>query len=155
MSCVPWYLKSLKLSVALKPLKKTLVEKWKHVMLSADNFQSELIRWKRHCSLITIEKSITNLLCEDADPIFFPNVRELLTILAVLPIGSVQAERSFSCLRQIHTWLRNRMTGERLGNLGVIALHGYDYALNTSSICESYIQKYPRRMCLPCVLYDS
>ena len=85
-------------------------------MPSADNFQSELGRWKRHCSVITEEKSVTNILSEDADPIFYPNVRELLTILAVLPIGSVQAERSFSCLRQIHTWLGNRMTGDRPGN---------------------------------------
>ena len=115
MSCAPWYLKSLALLVALEPQKKNLVEKWKYVMPSADNFQSELVRWKRHCRLITTEKSITNLLSEDADPIFFPNVRELLIILAVLPIGSVQAERSFSCLRQIHTWLRTRMTSESTG----------------------------------------
>ena len=139
---------------SLESTEKTLVEKWKHVMPSADNFQSELVRWKRHCRLITTEKSITNLLSEDADPIFIPNVRELLTILAVLPIGSVQAERSFSCLRQIHTWLRTRMTGERLGNLGVLALHGYDYALNTSSISESFIRKNPR-MCSPSVLFDN
>ena len=105
---------------SLETTEKTLVEKWNHLMPSADNFQSELVRWKRHCSLITTEKSITDLLCEDADPIFFPNIRKLLTILAVLPIGSVQAERSFSCLRQVHTWLRTRMTGERLGNIGVI-----------------------------------
>ena len=103
----------------LETTEKVLVEKWKHLMPSADNFQSELGRWKRHCSVITEEKSVTNILCKDADPVFYSNVRELLTILAVLPIGSVQAERSFSCLRQIHTWLRNRMTGDRLGNLGV------------------------------------
>ena len=123
-------------------------------MPSADNFQSELVRWKRHCSLITTEKSITDLLCEDADPIFSPNIREILTILAVLPTGSVQAERSFSCLRQVHTWLRTRMTGERLGNIGVIALHGYEYALNPKTICENFIQRNPRRMCSPCILYD-
>ena len=61
----------------LETTEKLLVEKWKHLMPSADNFQSELGRWKRHCSVITEEKSVTNILCEDADPIFYPNVIEL------------------------------------------------------------------------------
>ena len=44
-----------------------------------------------HSNGISEEKSVTQLLCEDADPIF-PNVCELLCILAVLPIGSAEAE---------------------------------------------------------------
>ena len=28
------------------------------------------------------------------------------------------------------------MTGERLGNLGVLALHGFDIPVNIDSICE-------------------
>lgn len=54
---------------SLETTEKTLVDKWNHLMPSADNFQSELVHWKRHCSLITAEKSITDL-CEDAVPIF-------------------------------------------------------------------------------------
>lgn len=53
-------------------------------------------------------------------------IRELLSILAVLPIGSTEAEQSFSCLRQVNTWLRSTMTEERLGNLGVLAVHGFN-----------------------------
>ena len=33
-------------------------------------------------------------------------------------MSSPEAERSFSCLRQIHRWLRTTTTRERLGNLG-------------------------------------
>ena len=33
---------------------------------------------------------------------------------------------AFSCLRQIHSWLRTTTTGERLGKLVVLALHGFD-----------------------------
>ena len=89
-------------------------------MPTEDNFESELARWKQHCSGITEEKSVTKLLSEDADPIFYPNVQELLCILAVIPIGSAEAEMSFSCLRQMHTWLCTTMTDEKLGNLGVL-----------------------------------
>ena len=75
-----------------------LLSKWRHIMPASDNFESELHRWKEHCLHITEDKSVTALLSVDADPIFFPNVRELLCILAVLPVGSAEAERSFSSL---------------------------------------------------------
>ena len=75
-----------------------ILSKWRHIMPASDNFESELHRWKEHCLHITEDKSVTALLSEDADPIFFPNVRELLCILGVLPVGSAEAERSFSSL---------------------------------------------------------
>ena len=98
---------------------------------------------KQHCNGISGEKSVTSLLCKDVDPIFFPNVRGLLCILAILPIGSTEAERSFSCLRQVHSWLRTTMSDDRLGNLGVLALHDFDFELNTQIICENFIKKHP------------
>ena len=109
-------------------------------MPPGDDFHCELFRWKRHCNGISGEKSVISLLCEDADPIFFPNVRQLLCILAISPIGSTEAERSFSCLRQVHSWLRTTMSDGRLGNLGVLALHGFDFELNTQTICENFIK---------------
>ena len=131
-----------------------LTSKWGHLMPTEDNFESELIRWRQHCHGITEIKSITQLLSEDADLLFLSNVRELLCILAVLPVGSVEAERSFSCLRQVHTWLRTTMTCDRLGNLGVLALHGFDILLNIEKICSTFRIQHPRRMCSPSVLYD-
>ena len=116
-----------------------LKSKWKHLLPAEDNLDSELAPWKAHCNGIPEEKSVTQLLCQDADPIFFPNVRELLCILAVLPVGSAEAERSFSCLRQIHSWLHTTMADDRLGNLGVLALQGFDVQLNVQQICETEI----------------
>ena len=123
-----------------------LLIKWEHLLPSGDNFQSELSRWKDHCMQISGDKSITSLLSEDADPIFYPNVRELLCILAILPLGSTEAERSFSCLRRIHSWLRSTMSDERLGNLGVLALHGFDFVLDVDTVCTSFKRKNHRRM---------
>ena len=62
-------------------------------------------------------ESVTSIMASHADGIFFPNIRELLMILAVLPIGSTEAERSFSYLRRLHTWLRSAMTMDRLSDL--------------------------------------
>jgi len=100
------------------------------------------------------DKSVTYLLSEDVDPIFFPNVRELFCILAVLPIGSTEAERSFSCLRQIHTWLRTTMNDDRLGNLGVLAMQGFSLPLNVDEICKEFVAKHNRKMCCTSALYD-
>ena len=86
----------------LSAIASVLQLKWK-LMPYEDTFDSELFRWKNHCEGLKEAKSITRLLCEDADPVFFPNVQELLCILAVLPVCSAEAEGSFSCLRQIHS----------------------------------------------------
>ena len=84
---------------------------------------------------------------KDVDPTFFPNVRD---ILAVLPIGSTGAEKSFSCLRQIHTWLRTTMKDDRLGNLGILAMEGFSLPLNVDEICREFVTKHNRKN----VLYD-
>ena len=42
----------------------------------------------------------------------FSEVRELFVLLLVSPASSCTAERSFSSLRRLKTWLRNRMTQE-------------------------------------------
>ena len=76
----------LKLSVTLK-------SKWNNLLPAEDNLDSELARWKSHCSRFSAtlkDKSMTHLLSEEADPIFFPNIQEFLCILAILPIGSTE-----------------------------------------------------------------
>ena len=147
-------LEVIKKNSDVSQLSEILSTKWSHLIPASDDLESELHRWKQHCSGIIEDKSLTHLLCEDADPIFFPNIRELLCILAVLPIGSTEAERSFSCLRQVHTWLCSPMTEERLGNLGVLAIHGFNHISETESICKIFIEKNPRRMGNSSILFD-
>ena len=129
--------------------------KWKHLLPAEDNLDSELARWKVHCNGISDEKSVTQLRSYYVRMLtqsFFSNVCELLCILAVLPIGSAEDERSFSCLRQIRSWLRTTMTDDRLGNLGVLALQGFDIQPKVQEICETFKRKY-KKMCSPSVLY--
>ena len=52
----------------------------------------ELERWKLHCSGITCDKSIIELLSQNTDQVFFPNI---LCILAVLPVGSSEDDVFF------------------------------------------------------------
>ena len=101
-------------------------EKWEHILPLPAAFESELFRWSNHWKRQEAmpDESVAHIIASHADGIFFPNKRELLKILAVLPIGSTEAARSFSCLRRLHTWLRSRMTTDRLSDLSVIAMHG-------------------------------
>lgn len=132
-----------------------LKSKWDHLLPAEDNLDSELARWKTHCSRFSAalkDKSITHLLSEDADSIFFPNIRELLCILAILPIGSTEAERTFSCLRQIHLWLRTTMKDDQLGNLGVLVIQGFSLPLTVDNICKEFMTKHNRKMCSTSVI---
>ena len=54
-------------------------------------------------------------------------------------MSSAETERSFSCLRQIHSWLRTTMTEDRIGNIGVLAVHGFNVPLSIEKICDTFI----------------
>ena len=120
---------------AVTSLINVLKEKWENILPLPAAFESELFRWsnkwKRQEAMP--DESVASIIASHADGIFFPNVRELLKILAVLAIGSTEAERSFSSLRRLHTWLRLTMTTD--SDLSVIAMHGnMMVALETDSI---------------------
>ena len=62
----------------------------------ASSFESELFclmnQWKRQAASDYESISVYLLLAKKVDNIFFPNVRELLKILAVLPMGSTEVD---------------------------------------------------------------
>lgn len=53
----------------------------------------------------------------------YPLLKSLLQILLTLPISAATAERSFSTLRRIKTWLRSRMNEDRLTGLAIMYVH--------------------------------
>ena len=121
---------------------QVLLRKWEHIMPLSSVFDSELFRWQKCCKSINASSasmSVATLLTSYADNTFFPNVRELLKIHTVLPVGSTEAERSFSCLKCLHTWLRNTMKTDRLSDFAVIAMHGYTIPITCEQICKRFI----------------
>jgi hypothetical protein len=54
---------------------------------------------------------------------FFPNIVQLMEIYAVLPVSIASAERSFSVLKLIKTFLRNSMGDDRLSSLALLNIH--------------------------------
>ena len=47
--------------------------------------------------------------------------------VAVVPVGGAETERSFSFLRQTHSWFQTATMEESLGNIEVLAVHGFKF----------------------------
>lgn len=58
--------------------------------------------------------------CDEDD---YPILKSLYQILLTLPISAATAERSFSSLRRLKTWLRANMREDRLTGLALIYIH--------------------------------
>ena len=77
----------------------------------------------------------------------FPVIHRFLTILTTLPVSSASPERSFSTLKRLKTWLRNRMGQDRLSDLALMAMHPstVTYA-DTGEILRIFAAKKSRRL---------
>lgn len=54
---------------------------------------------------------------------YFKEVESVLRIILVMPVSSCEAERSFSALRRLKTWLRSTMGEERLNCMALAHVH--------------------------------
>lgn len=53
----------------------------------------------------------------------YPNIKKLLKIFATLPVSTATAERSFSTLRRLKTYLRTTTGADRLNGLALMCIH--------------------------------
>lgn len=70
----------------------------------------------------------------------FPTVFTVLRLLLVVPATSATAERSFSLLRRLKTYLRTTMSAHRLNHLAL--LHCYQEevdGLNVSELIKKFV----------------
>ena len=82
----------------------------------------------------------------------FPNVFCLLCIACALPVGSCEAERSFSTLRRTKIFLRNKMATARLTALTLMTHHN-KLDLNYDRIIKIFVTKHARRMFNESILF--
>ncbi|KAK3091798.1 hypothetical protein FSP39_022710 [Pinctada imbricata] len=117
--------------------------------LSKRDFVRELTEWRRQCKTPAEKTSdipqdllgLFNIVDEDT----YPNVKRLLHIACVLPITTCEAERSFSGLRRIKSYLRSTMHEERLTGLALMHLH-HSMEIDTNEIVQKIITQQNRRM---------
>ena len=83
----------------------------------------------------------------------FPNIYAALRVLATVPVTSCECERSFSLLRRLKNYLRNRMGEDRLNGLALMSIHR-DIEINFDDVITRFAQKKTRRMELLNILDD-
>lgn len=74
----------------------------------------------------------------------FHETKRLLQIACSIPVTSAEAERTFSCLKLIKTYLRTTMTDVRLSNIAIISIHKQRaHQLDLDRVIDFFIQMYP------------
>ena len=117
--------------------------------LSVGDLEKELKDWKRYC--VKLSKETSDALCDllslfnFVDEDVFPSVKTLLHIGCVLPITTCEAERSFSGLRRIKSYMRSTMQEERLTGLALMHLH-HSLEIDPKEIVKIFIKQGNRRL---------
>ena len=76
----------------------------------------------------------------------FSEVDKLLRIYLTIPVTTATAERSFSALRRIKTYLRSTMSEERLNNVMLLHVHK-DFCdnLDLLKVAKTFVSANSRR----------
>ncbi|KAK1904504.1 52 kDa repressor of the inhibitor of the protein kinase [Dissostichus eleginoides] len=120
-------------ATALNPKHKTFMDKdsllpmAKHYGVMEENISAELHQAKRLIerkkqsgAVVNTTHDVLVLLRPYNDA--FVDLYKLVCISMTLPVTSAACERSFSCLRRLKTYLRNRSGDARTSNLGLLAI---------------------------------
>ena len=89
-------------------------------LYSLDNLVNEVKLWRSSFTPQVNQESLPELFLSAQA---YPSVRNVIQIILTLPANTVEAERSFSCMRRVKTWLRSHMTSDRLSDLCVLHCH--------------------------------
>ncbi|XP_060085129.1 zinc finger MYM-type protein 1-like [Ylistrum balloti] len=90
-----------------------------------DTFRQEIERWKARWSMVpTDERPADIITClNHTDPQLYPNITNIPSLLLAMPVTTATAERSFSSMKRVKTYLRSTMTTERLASLATLNIH--------------------------------
>ncbi|XP_016658723.2 uncharacterized protein LOC107883372 [Acyrthosiphon pisum] len=107
--------------------------------LEAMNLKTEINLWKSKWIRIKDEGVDVITSAETCNEILYPTVKKLLFILSCLPVSVASAERSFSTLRRLKTWLRSTMGQNRLSGLALLHVHR-SISINIDKIIDTFSQ---------------
>ena len=89
-------------------------------LYSLDNLVNEVKLWRSFLTPQVNQESLPELFLSAQA---YPSVRKVIQIILTLPATTVEAERSFSCMRRVKTLLRSHMISDRLSDLCVLHCH--------------------------------
>jgi hypothetical protein len=107
-----------------------------------DEFKREVARWRTRWSITPSDQMLTSL-CETLDAVN-PSIDTILCIMLTMPITSATAERSFSVLRRLKTYVRSTMNNDRLSSLALMHIH-HDFSVDLDKVMEKFVSAKTRR----------
>jgi hypothetical protein len=84
---------------------------------------TELESWKEAIAMGTVSPTADLAHALDESVGLFPNIHTILKVLLTMPVSTATAERSFSALKRLKTYLRNTMGDDRLSALALMHIH--------------------------------
>lgn len=91
------------------------------------NFQfklfSEILQWRESLKSTQIVPETIEDVFIQCSEVIYPKINKLLIIYMTLPVSNAWAECTFSTLRRLKTYLRNRTSEERLSGLALLNIH--------------------------------
>jgi hypothetical protein len=107
----------------------------------------QLSMFKMQFQYTTTDEAATKLRsCVPEVRLMFSQVETLIRLLLVVPATSCEAERSFSGLRRLKTWLRSTMSQERLNAVAMCTVHrSYIDRINLRAVANDFISVHQRR----------
>ena len=111
-----------------------------------DEFKREVARWRTRWSITPRDQMPTSL-CETLDavnPVLYPPIDTILCIMLTTPVTSATAERSFSVLRRLKTYVRSTMNNDRLSSLPLMHIHR-DFSVDLDKVIEKFVSAKTRR----------
>lgn len=98
---------------------------------------SEVLQWKTILNNAAEKPSTFEDALVFCDQDICPTIHKLLSIYMTLPVSVATSERSFSTLRLLKTFLRNRTSNERLSGLAMLNIHK-EIELDTNKVIDKF-----------------
>lgn len=119
----------------------TILDQWpKATEISDTVVKTEALLWQQLCNAMK-EKPFTFIdALNKCNKNIFPNIYNIIKICATLPVTVASAERSFSTLKRIKTYLRNSIGENRLNGLATMAIHR-EIILSPEEVLDKFCEK--------------
>ena len=110
-----------------------------------DDFRAEVHRWSLRWAMAAHRPASVCDTIKCTNPHLYPSIFKVLVALLTIPVSTATAERSFSCLKRLKTYLRSTMGQTRLQNLAILHSHsGID--VNEETVINVFADKKKRNL---------
>jgi hypothetical protein len=99
-----------------------LVERYPELRDTSLRIQIEMFRSRYEVRSLSDAQHVLQEIVPEVRALF-PAVEQLVKLMLIIPVSSCTAERSFSSLRRLKTWMRSTMSQQRLNAVSLCNVH--------------------------------